>query len=101
MTYLLAAPVRNWRCPACGLGDRTQKHEPHTQMHPCPALGHLNIPLIEVHDMDDRPDGLQVLVSREDNGLVGAVRTEHGDGRVDCTVLAPTAQTSAAAYEGR
>jgi hypothetical protein len=88
---MLNAPVRWWKCPSCGAMDRTQQIEHHTQFHDCPALGGVAVPLIEVGDLDARPDGRQVIVMREDGPGVASVRTEHGDGSNDCTVFAPTA----------
>jgi hypothetical protein len=88
---LLEAPVRWWRCPSCDLTDRTQQAEVHTQMHPCPALGGLNVPLVEVPDPDAKPKGRHVPVMAEDyvgpDGRLRAVRTERTDGSNDVTVF--------------
>ena len=80
MSVLLDAPVRWWKCPSCRKEDRTQKAEVHTQFHDCPALGGLNIPLVEVHDLDDKVKARQLATE-------GAVRTERMDGSNDCTVF--------------
>ena len=93
-TPIIPAPIRKWKCPACGAEDVTQRHDVHTQMHNCPAVGGLGIPLIEVRHLDDKPDGRQVIVPREDNGRVAAVRTERGDGSNDCTVFPDAATIS-------
>lgn len=97
-TPILDVPVRWWHCPSCELVDRTQRADIHTQMHQCPALGGVCIPLIEVPDYDTRANGRQVLVEREDDigdnlwaGPISSVRTERGDGSNDVTVFAPTA----------
>lgn len=93
--YLLDAPVRYWRCPSCGLLDRTEKPEIHTQMHECPALGGIAIPLSEVKGPDSDLKARHVPVMREDyagdaNPLT-AVRTERMDGSNDCVVFPETA----------
>jgi hypothetical protein len=99
--HLLPAPVRWWRCPSCGVTDRTERADVHTQFHPCPALGGVTVPLVEVRRADDRPDGRHLIVPREDYsgndtaGPIAAIRTERGDGSNDCTVLAPTATAGA------
>jgi hypothetical protein len=93
----LQAPVRWWKCPTCELTDLTRRGDVHTQFHPCPALGGIVTPLIEVPGPDERVDGRHRLVEREDyigtSGAspIAAVLTERGDGSNDCTVLAPTA----------
>lgn len=92
---LLEAPVRWWRCPSCGATDRTEKPGFITQMHPCPALGDVTIPLVEVSGPDAAPDGRQVPVMREDYAAganpLTAIRTERGDGSNDVTIFAETA----------
>ena len=99
MTTLLEPPVRNWKCPSCGLEDRTQRPDVHTQMHACPALSDLNIPLVEVKNFDDKVKARHVLVAREDYlgddefaGPISGVSTDHMDGSNDATVFAPCAK---------
>ena len=96
----LPVPVRWWACPACTTRDRTQRPEPHTQFHNCPALGGLGIPLVEVASPDSKPKARQVVVEAEDyvehNNPVTAVRTERADGSNDCTVF-PSSATAAGA----
>jgi hypothetical protein len=87
---LLNAPIRNWKCPSCLVTDRTQRSDAHTQFHNCPAINGACIPLVEVHDLDDKPDGRQVIVPCE-VGHLSSVRTERGDGSNDCTVFAQPA----------
>jgi hypothetical protein len=95
---LLGTPVRWWKCPSCDVVDRTERNDVHTQFHPCRALNGANIPLIEVGSPDDKPNGRQVVVAREDyvgaNSPVASIRTERGDGSNDCTVFAPMATVS-------
>lgn len=98
---IIDAPVRWWRCPSCDVTSRTQRNDVHIQYHSCGAFNGLTMPLIETRDHDDKPDGIQRAVSREDyvgdeilNPLAGttmSIVTEHGDGSSDCTIYAPTA----------
>ena len=92
MTVILEAPVRYWKCPSCGALDKTQKAEVHTQFHNCPAIGGACIPLVEVHDVDDKPDARQIIVPSEYGREVASVRTERGDGSNDVTVFAQAAK---------
>lgn len=85
---LLDAPIRYWKCPSCLLTDRTQRSDVHTQFHNCPAINGACIPLVEVHDLDDKPDGRQVIVPNETGAGLASIRTERGDGSNDITVFA-------------
>lgn len=97
MTALLEAPVRHWACPSCQTVDRTQRADAHTQMHNCPGMGGLTLPLVEVRNADARPDARHVLLEREDYvgdsgaGRYMSARTDHGDGSNDITVYAQPA----------
>ncbi len=84
---VLDTPIRFWKCPSCGTTDRTQRAEAHTQFHPCPSLGSVVIPLVEVHDIDDRPAARQVVVQSEFGYESAAIRTERIDGSNDLTVF--------------
>ena len=86
-TLILEAPIRWWKCPSCGLTDRTEKAGVFTQFHACPAVGGACIPLVEVHDVDDKPDARQLIVPSEVSPGMASVRTERGDGSNDCTVF--------------
>lgn len=94
---ILQPPVRNWACPSCNTVDRTQRPDPHTQMHPCAGLYGLNVPLVEVQHAGDKPDARHAVIEREDYAgsplvpRVTAVNTYHGDGSNDCTVYPSTA----------
>lgn len=93
---ILVPPIHYWSCPSCGLQDRTQRSDVHTQMHNCPAIGNIAIPLVEVARPDAKVDARHVLVNRDDyagdaNPLT-AIRTERGDGSNDVTVMAEVAQ---------
>lgn len=94
-TLILEAPIRWWKCPSCGLTDRTQQAEPHTRFHACPALGNVTLPLVEVAGPDAHVKGRHRAVMREDYAgtanPVSAIVTERPDGSNDCTVLADTA----------
>jgi hypothetical protein len=98
---LLDAPVRWWHCPSCGLRDRTQQAGVHTQFHPCPAIGGVNLPMVETRTPDADADARQRIVMREDYARsanpVAAVHTERGDGSNDVTVLAPAASVKGTA----
>ena len=85
--HLLDIPVRWWRCPSCGVTDRTQRADVHTQFHPCPAMGNVSIPLVEVASPDDVPKARQVAVQSEYGYETAAVNTERLDGSNDCTVF--------------
>jgi len=90
--FILEAPVRFWKCPACSKQDVTQRSDVHTQFHECPALGGVTVPLVEVRDLDDKVQARQVTVFAEDyvgNALDNkvAVRTERLDGSNDVTVF--------------
>ena len=105
MTHvLLDAPIKWWRCPSCPMVDKSQQAGPHTRMHICPALGNATIPLVEVASPDATPDARHVFIEREDYAAtpdasrIAAISTRHGSGRIDCTVLAPTARMSSAAH---
>ena len=89
--YLLEPPIRVWKCPSCGVTDRTQRADVHTQFHNCPAIGGACIPLVEVHDVDDKPNGRQLIVPSEVGPGMASVRTERGDGSNDTTVFAQPA----------
>jgi hypothetical protein len=82
----LQPPVRLWACPACPATDRTEKSEPHTQFHNCPANGGLGIPLVVISTPGETPDARHVPVLGA-NGAITSIRTERGDGSNDCTVF--------------
>lgn len=103
---LLEPPVRLWSCPSCSTVDRTQKSEPHTQMHHCGGFNGLAAPLVEVQHIDDRPDARHKLLMRDDYcgdaaiSPLMAIHTDHGDGSNDRTVFAPTAPLHLVAMVG-
>lgn len=87
MSVILEGPVRFWKCPSCQATDRTQRSDAHTQFHNCPAIGGAAIPLVEVHDVDDKPRGRQLVVPSEYGPGTASVRTERIDGSNDVTVF--------------
>lgn len=91
--HLLAPPIRWWKCPSCNLTDCTEDGQVN-RFHPCPALGNVAIPLVEVTDPDAKVRARQVAVQREDGPGVASIRTERLDGSNDVTVLAQTATRS-------
>ena len=66
-------------------------------MHACAGLGGFTAPMVPVSSLGARPDARHKIQMREDycgqKGMspVMSIRTDHGDGRNDCTVFAPTA----------
>ena len=84
--------------------DKTQKHEPHTQMHNCSGLKGLSIPMIEVKSPRDDPSPTRHRhVVKPYEGFMGsgaaeqyrpttaAIVTERFDGSNDVTVTVGTA----------
>jgi hypothetical protein len=88
---ILEAPIRNWKCPSCGIEDQTQRADAHTQFHNCPALGDVSIPLVEVRHLDEKVKARQLAVERDDGPGLASIRTERLDGSNDCTVFPSTA----------
>jgi hypothetical protein len=82
----LNAPVKHWACPSCASRATTQNAEPHTEFHNCPGTGNLSLPLVEVGGSDASPDARHVPQIGE-GGIITSIATEHGDGRVDRTVI--------------
>lgn len=99
----ILAVRREWDCPNCETQDVTERADAHTQMHMCPGLGGLALPLVE---KARRPGGKRSVrvspVLRQDyvgkeKGLVYndegqpimAAVTEYGDGSNDVAVFAP------------
>lgn len=102
----LNPPEHRWQCPSCLGLHVTREARPHTPMHPCPALGGLTAPFVEVHGTELAHGAARhVVVEREDYiggsnaGRTMALRTERADGSNDCTVYAPTATASAVSHE--
>lgn len=98
MIPVLTPPEQRWHCPSCGLLDVTRQVGPHTQMHPCPALAGLTVPMVPagqrgVHRRQERQDyvGDEQVQLDADGRPVMSVQTIHDDGREDCTVYAPLA----------
>lgn len=79
----------------------TREAGPHTRMHACAGFHGATIPMVPLaevrtarHTSNEREDmlGPDAAGARYINGRpVMNVITEHGDGRTDCTVFAPTA----------
>ena len=82
---MILDPVHRWHCPACDQRDETRNAGPHTQFHNCPANGGLGIPMVEVRNHYSDADARHQF---RGDGIEGAAMdTEHGSGRVDCTVF--------------
>lgn len=95
MVFNLDVPTRYWRCPSCPAVAVTKRADAHTEFHDCLALGGLNVPLVEVNDLDDQPRARQLKVQSESGYEVASIRTERMDGSNDVTVF-----PRAAAAEG-
>lgn len=85
----------DWRCPSCGLTDRTRPLP--NRMHNCPRMGGLTTPLVRAgvnakHELVLRGDYVNgERVQRDDQGRVAqSIVTTRDDGQ-DVTVFAPTA----------
>ncbi len=92
---ILSPKVHDWRCPSCGLTNRTLS--PEAVWHPCPALKGLNAPMVPFatsakHVVQEREDyeGKDIAQRDSDGKVVMSILTIRDDGQ-DCTVLAPTA----------
>jgi hypothetical protein len=90
--------ARRWECPSCA--RRIETTEPATKipLHPCPALGGLQVPFAPVlGDELDRRQVRHVPIERgdylgdENVSPIMAVHTERADGSHDTHVYAPIA----------
>lgn len=93
------APVTRWHCRNCTQTDTTREAAPHTRFHACGGLGGLTAPMLrEGQDAIVRANVREDYVGAEDvqyaDGVpIQSITTEHGDGRTDVAVLAPTAHS--------
>jgi hypothetical protein len=105
MGAVLLNPEVRWGCPACTTTAVTREARPHTEMHSCPGMKNLTVPMVRfdgvelrkhaaVHRLAYREDYIgDELVQRDpDTGApLLSVVTEHADGHTDCTVYPGTA----------
>ena len=99
MRAAMLTPEQHWVCPNCDLEEITYLAKPHTQMHTCPGMKYMSMPMV--------PDGIDAKVEltlREDylgadagNAQVdedgtpwSSAVTTREDG-TDCAVFAPAA----------
>ncbi len=91
---------QDWKCPNCGLEDRTRPLPPNAaRFHPCPRLHMLKAPLVPA-GMDckvvavgrEEYLGSEIQRSGDDGRPYAGVRTERADGSNDLAVFAPLAQ---------
>lgn len=86
----------DWRCPACGLTDRTQGNVAN-RMHHCPKMGGLVTPFVregvaakvEMREREDHVNGETGLRYANGKAVMSIVTTR--DNGQDTTVFAPTA----------
>lgn len=96
---LLLDAYQEWRCPNCGLSERTRPLPANSsRMHPCPKLHGLTAPLVlEGTDCKviahERGDYLQGEEQRtgDDGRPYMSVETVHADGHNDLAVFAGVA----------
>ena len=94
---------REWDCPNCETADVTERADVHTQMHHCPGMGGLALPLVEVARRPGGKRSVRVspvvrqdyvgkekgLVYNDEGQPIMAAVTEYGDGSNDVAVFAP------------
>jgi hypothetical protein len=99
VTAVLLDTWQDWKCPACGRGDRTRPLPANAQRwHTCPALHDLKTPLVPAGMdctiiLEERGDYLNGETQRtgSDGKPYMAVRTQRADGSADVAVYAPAA----------
>jgi hypothetical protein len=105
MAAVLLDAYQEWRCPNCGLTDRTRPMPANaTRFHPCPKLHDLTAPLVRA-EMDckvvalEREDELRNSIQRtgDDGKPYMAVETERADGSTDRAVFPECAVQAARA----
>jgi hypothetical protein len=104
MNIPILKPRNEWACPNCDLRDVTSETRPHSRFHPCAGMSGLTAPMVPAKDVDrnrvqvkaiEREDylGDEIQATDENGRPIMAVRTEYADGRIDCAVNAPVAQS--------
>lgn len=99
---ILAAPLREWYCPNCGLRDQTREARPHTRYHTCPKLRGLTAPMlpagtrakVELREREDYVGREHVQLDPERGRPVMSIVTTRDNGQ-DCMVFAPLATATA------
>ena len=87
---LLQPPETYWKCPSCGLIDKATVAINQAQMHPCPALRGMSVPLEQIPDPDARTLSRHRAVMAEDyvgdEDPLTAIATDRPDGSNDINV---------------
>lgn len=99
MAVVLDTRVRLW-CPACRVEAVRPLRPNSTEMHTCPKMGFLAVPLlpygtkakVQAHEREDYIGREQVRLNDEGRPVM-SITTTRDDGQ-DCVVFAPTATTS-------
>jgi hypothetical protein len=101
---LLVVPFQDWKCPACGLEERTRPYPPNAaRMHTCPRLHMILAPMAPAAAdctvvAVERADylGREIQETGDDGRPYMAMETRYADGRNDVAVHAPVARASLA-----
>ena len=99
---LLTPGYQDWKCPACGLEERTRPYPPNSaRMHTCPRLHYITAPMVPASAdattvAVERADwlGSEVQETGDDGRPYMAVETWYADGHNDTAVHAPCARAS-------
>ena len=94
---LSVAAYQTWRCPNCGLEERTPPRP--NRFHTCPKLRFMTAPMVlagtdakvTIHERDDYVGKDIVRLDPERGRPVMSIVTERADGSNDVMVFAPTA----------
>lgn len=97
MTGIAVTAYQVWRCPNCGLEERTEPRP--NRFHTCPRLRYLTAPMVlagsdakvSIVEREDYVGGDLVRLDPERGRPVMSIVTERADGSNDVLVFAPTA----------
>lgn len=96
-TDLSVIAYQTWRCPACGLEERTPPRP--NRFHTCPKLRFMTAPMVlagtdakvTIVERQDYVGKERVMLDPELGRPVMSIVTERADGSNDVMVFAPTA----------
>lgn len=80
MSVPILDATRVWECPACQLRDRTSGPQTN-RYHPCPALGGLTAPMVDVTHHDLNPTAQRLRVIDRDDYVGSEIVTTTNTGR--------------------
>ena len=94
---LSVAAYQTWRCPNCGLEERTEPKP--NRFHTCPKLRFMTAPMVlagtdakvTINEREDYVGKEMVRLDPERGRPVMSIVTERADGSNDVMVFAPTA----------